>query len=52
MLLPLIDTRLSFYILNILKIHVRWVSCHHGMARSQVAEGGDALQVWREAGIY
>jgi hypothetical protein len=23
--------------------------CHHGMARSQVADGGDALQVWREA---
>jgi hypothetical protein len=23
--------------------------CHHGMARPQVAEGGDALQVWRVA---
>jgi hypothetical protein len=21
--------------------------CHHGMARPQVADGGDALQVWR-----
>jgi hypothetical protein len=30
-------------------IHVRWVFCHHGMARSQVADGGDALQLWREA---
>jgi hypothetical protein len=29
--------------------HVRWVPCHHGMARPQVADGGDALQVWREA---
>jgi hypothetical protein len=28
--------------------HVRWVPCHHGMARPQVADGGDALQVWRE----
>jgi hypothetical protein len=29
--------------------HVRWVPCHHGMAHPQVADGGDALQVWREA---
>jgi hypothetical protein len=29
--------------------HVRWVPSHHGMARSQVADGGDALQVWRAA---
>jgi hypothetical protein len=30
-------------------IHVRWVSYHHGMARPKVADGGDALQVWRVA---
>jgi hypothetical protein len=24
-------------------IHVRWVPCHHGMVRPQVADGGDAL---------
>jgi hypothetical protein len=24
--------------------HVRWVTCDHGLA---VADGGDALQVWR-----
>jgi hypothetical protein len=29
--------------------HVRWVPCHHGMARSQVADGGDSLQFWRVA---
>jgi hypothetical protein len=29
-------------------IHVRWVHCYHGMARPQVADGGDALQVWKE----
>jgi hypothetical protein len=29
--------------------HVRWVPCHYGMARPQVADGGDALQLWREA---
>jgi hypothetical protein len=30
------------------KSHVIWVPCHHGMARLQVADGEDALQVWRE----
>jgi hypothetical protein len=25
---------------------VRWVSCHHGMARPQAADG-DGLQIWR-----
>jgi hypothetical protein len=28
---------------------VRLVPCHHGMARHQVADGGDALQVRRVA---
>jgi hypothetical protein len=27
----------------------RWDPCHHGRARSQVADGGDALQFWRVA---
>jgi hypothetical protein len=26
-----------------------WVNCHHGMARPQVADGGDDLQFWRAA---
>jgi hypothetical protein len=26
---------------------VKWVACHHGMARLQVANGGDDLQIWR-----
>jgi hypothetical protein len=29
--------------------HVRGVPCHHGMAHPQVADGGDALQLWRGA---
>jgi hypothetical protein len=29
--------------------HVRWVPCHHFTARSQVADGGDGLQIWRVA---
>jgi hypothetical protein len=29
--------------------HVRWVPCHHSMARPQVADGGNGLQVWRVA---
>jgi hypothetical protein len=26
---------------------VKWVPCHHGMGRSQVADGGDGLEIWR-----
>jgi hypothetical protein len=26
-----------------------WVPCHHGMARPQVADEGDGLQIWRVA---
>jgi hypothetical protein len=26
-----------------------WVPCHHGMARPQVADGGNSLQFWRVA---
>jgi hypothetical protein len=32
-----------------LKTHVMWVSCHQGMARPQVADGRDGLQIWRVA---
>jgi hypothetical protein len=28
---------------------VRWVPCHHGMARPQVADGEDTLHVWMVA---
>jgi hypothetical protein len=27
----------------------KWVPCHHGMARPQVADGGEGLQIWRIA---
>jgi hypothetical protein len=30
-------------------MYVRWVPCHHGMARPQVADGRDSLQIWRVA---
>jgi hypothetical protein len=33
------------------KCHVRWVSFHYGMARPHVADGGDGLQIFREAVI-
>jgi hypothetical protein len=33
----------------VLEFHFRWVPCHHGMARPQVANGGDSLQIWRVA---
>jgi hypothetical protein len=29
--------------------HVRRVPCHHGMARPQIADGGDGLHIWRVA---
>jgi hypothetical protein len=29
--------------------HVKWVPCHHGMARPQVADGGEDLQICRVA---
>jgi hypothetical protein len=37
----------GIYFLYCFKYHVRWVSCHHSMARPQVADGGDSLQIWR-----
>jgi hypothetical protein len=30
-------------------VHVRWVPCHHGRARPQVADEGFGLQIWRVA---
>jgi hypothetical protein len=38
-----------FYCLTVCLIHVKWVPCHHGMARHQVTNGGDGLQIWRVA---
>jgi hypothetical protein len=29
--------------------HVRWVPCHNSMARPQVADGGNSLQIWKVA---
>jgi hypothetical protein len=36
-------------IIYYIKKHVRWVPCHHGMSRPQVADGGDDFQIWRVA---
>jgi hypothetical protein len=30
-------------------VHVKLVPCDHGMARSQVADVGDGLHIWRVA---
>jgi hypothetical protein len=32
-----------------LDARVRWVPCQHGMARPQVADTEDGLQIWRVA---
>jgi len=29
--------------------HVKWVPCHRGIARPQVTDGGDGLQIWKVA---
>jgi hypothetical protein len=33
--------------MKMILIYYRWVPCHHDMARPQVADGGNTLQVWR-----
>jgi hypothetical protein len=43
------EAKLPYQNFPILSIHVKWVPCHHGMARPQVADGGDGRQVWRVA---
>jgi hypothetical protein len=30
-----------------LHVNVKWIPCHHGTARPQVADRGDGLQIWR-----
>jgi hypothetical protein len=35
--------------LHIVSRNVKWVHCHHGMARPRVAGRGDGLQIWRVA---
>jgi hypothetical protein len=41
---------MNFIILIMIIItHVMWAPCHHDMARPQVADGGDGLQIWRVA---
>jgi hypothetical protein len=34
-----------FELCHIIKGSVKWVPCLHGMARPQVADGGDGLQI-------
>jgi hypothetical protein len=42
------DSQMHFELASVLeRSPVKWVSCHCGMACSQVADGGDVLQVWR-----
>jgi hypothetical protein len=30
-------------------VHVKWVHCHHGMARPRLADTGYGLEIWRVA---
>jgi hypothetical protein len=45
----LIQAKSKYFPISSFSDHVRWVPCHHGMARPQVADGGDALQFRRAA---
>jgi hypothetical protein len=40
---------LLLLLLLLLLFHVRWVPCHHGMARPRVEDGGTASKLWRLA---
>jgi len=46
---PLVKFPTTLKLLYIASTHVRWIPCHHNMARSQVAGGGEGLQIWRVA---
>jgi hypothetical protein len=39
----------NFLIVDIIFVHVKWVHCHHSMARPRVADRGYGLQIWRVA---
>jgi hypothetical protein len=39
----------KFELVCIKNVHIESIPCHHGMARPQVADGKDALQVWKVA---
>jgi hypothetical protein len=41
----------KYWRMCVIQRHVKWVPCHHGMARPQVADGADGLQMWRVAAI-
>jgi hypothetical protein len=43
------DVEADIKALGIKRSMCMWVPCHHGMARPQVADGGDGLQIWRLA---
>jgi hypothetical protein len=41
----LINTLLSIKSRDLLLFHVKWFHCHHDVARSFVADGGEGLQI-------
>jgi hypothetical protein len=41
--------KIVFKTYDLFQLNVKWASCHHGMARPQVVDGGDGLQIWRVA---
>jgi len=47
---PLAVELLFFLGILLLIYHVKWVPCHHYMARPEVVDGGDGLQMWKLTG--
>jgi hypothetical protein len=46
---PLVPILSQINSVHTIPAYVRWVPCHHGMARPQGAIGGNGLQIWRVA---
>jgi hypothetical protein len=44
-----IQPKIHFILSSHLSLYVKWVPCHHGMARPQVVDVGEGLQIWRVA---
>jgi hypothetical protein len=36
---------IMYYVCMCASLHVSWIPCHHDMAHTQVADGGDGLQM-------
>jgi hypothetical protein len=47
-----VNANVKLFIMNRKSFYIKWVSCHHGMARPKVADGRRSLHIWRIAALY